>query len=156
MNEVVEGIQAQVEKELERAIKYREESKNYIDTVKLIKAEFQRGKNKILSDTECVTILVYLMNNVEDNIEFLRKKYNTISNDEIDILNEQFLCIIKFIPADIFNILCYSHDNWEKWIKENIDMSKVKHKMQIIKIIKEKYPFVDGNFLKELIEKMTI
>lgn len=156
MNEVVEGIQAQVEKELERAIKYREESKNYIDTVKLIKAEFQRGKNKILSDTECVTILVYLMNNVEDNIEFLRKKYNIISNDEIDILNEQFLCIIKFIPSDIFNILCYSHDNWEQWIKENIDMSKVKHKMHIIKIIKEKYPFVDGNFLKELIEKMNI
>lgn len=156
MNEVVEGIQAQVEKELERAIKSRKYSKNYIDTVKLIKAEFQRGKNKILSDTECVTILVYLMNNVEDNIEFLRKKYNTISNDEIEILNEQFLCITKFIPSDIFNILCYSHDNWEKWIKENIDMSKVKHKMQIIKIIKEKYPFVDGNFLKELIEKMNI
>lgn len=156
MNEVVEGIQAQVEKELERAIKSRKYSKNYIDTVKLIKAEFQRGKNKILSDTECVTILVYLMNNVEDNIEFIRKKYNIISNDEIDILNEQFLCIIKFIPPDIFNILCYSHDDWEKWIKENIDMSKVKHKMQIIKIIKEKYPFVDGNFLKELIEKMNI
>ena len=153
MNDI--SIQEKVELRLQGAIKNREKKEN-IDTLKLIKAEFQRGKNKALSDKECINILIHLMNNIEDNIELLRIKYNTMTNDEIDRLNGQYLCIIQFIPHEIFKILCFVDEEWEQWIKENIDMSKVKHKMQIIKIIKEKYPFVDGNFLKELIEKMNI
>jgi len=131
------NLQKQIKRDLTAAIKAKDEEKK--DTLRVILGEFGRLDKKELSDDEVVKILKKLMKSEK---EVLEKK-----GDETD---SRFIKIIEnYLPkmateADI-----------TKWIKQNIDFSEFKNKMQAMGLIMKHFgATADGNAVKKILQRM--
>ncbi|MBW1820570.1 MAG: GatB/YqeY domain-containing protein [Deltaproteobacteria bacterium] len=131
------NLQKQIKRDLTAAIKAKDGEKK--DTLRVILGEFGRLDKKELSDDEVVKILKKLMKSEK---EVLEKK-----GDETD---SRFIKIIEnYLPkmateADI-----------TKWIKQNIDFSEFKNKMQAMGLIMKHFgATADGNAVKKILQRM--
>ena len=131
------NLQKQIKRDLTAAIKAKDGEKK--DTLRVILGEFGRLDKKELSDEEVVKILKKLMKSEK---EVLEKK-----GDETD---SRFIKIIEnYLPkmateADI-----------TKWIKQNIDFSEFKNKMQAMGLIMKHFgATADGNAVKKILQRM--
>jgi hypothetical protein len=42
------------------------------------------------------------------------------------------------------------------WFKNNVDLTKIKNKNQLIGVFKKAFPYVDGNIIKKAIDMMEL
>jgi len=130
------SLQETITQDLCQAIKTREKEK--LNNLKVIVGEFQRQKNKVLTDGQVTAILKILIDKEKEKLEALNEKYSS------------YLHLLEiYMPEDI------SDETITEWIKSNIDFSKYKNKSQSIKEIKANYDgVVDGNRIKSILEKI--
>lgn len=109
------------------------------NALRVIVGEFQRQKNKILSDIEVVKILKTLYTQAEETKKLCHED-----------MPEQivYMRTLKFyIPEEI------SDGEIVKWVKANIDFTKLKHKNMAIGIVTREFGArVDGTKVKNIIE----
>ena len=108
------------------------ETSNYLS---LIISEIQRQPTKEVADDKVVMILNYLLKKQEE-----LKKFGKSDTKFIEIIN-------NYLPDSI------SNEDIKSWIKDNIDFSQFKNKMQAIKLVKSHFgDIIDGNVVKEIIQ----
>lgn len=109
------SIQERIQEDLKTAIKNRDPIR---EDLKIIMSELQRQKTKILSDDSVVEILRRLAGWERDRL----KTVELSRSDYLDTIN-------KYIPEQL------SEEEIEKWINENIDLTKLKNKFSAIRVI---------------------
>jgi len=145
-------IQEKIDAALEKAIKEKD-SKRYINNLKFLKAETQRGKTKVMSDNDVVAIFVALIRKQNE----MQKSLDTASDEyqnSLYFVNDIYLFLDQSIIDQI-----YIHDiQIIDWIESNVDLTNinVKNKNQLIGVVKKAFPYVDGNLVKESIAMMDI
>lgn len=107
------------------------------DALKVILGEFERQSKKELTETEEINIIKKLIKNEEEVLKQINSPYDSL-----------FLMTLKeFLPHQL------EEKQIIEWIKENIDFSKYKNKMQSMKdIISHFGTSVNGNIVKKIIE----
>jgi uncharacterized protein YqeY len=131
------NLQSQMKKDLSTAIKAKDEKKK--DTLRVILGEFGRLDKKELSDDEVVKILKKLMKSEK---EVLEQKGETADSEFIKIIE-------TYLPK------MATEEEITAWIHENIDFSQFKNKMQAMGLVMKHFgATADGNFVKEIIQKM--
>ena len=109
------------------------------DCLRIVIGEFTRQPKKELSDNEAISIIQKLIKNEK---ELLTYKENEVTSKLISVLE-------KYIPEEVDNETVIS------WIKENIDFSTLKNKMQAMGIIMKQFgKTVDGNNVKRILNEM--
>lgn len=131
---------------------------NIIGNLRFLKAELQRGKNKIVEDDEAVKVLVQLYKSqaelmtkiaLIDSSVFSEKdesRYNEASN--------LMKLIASYLPDNVVSQINCDEGVIKLWIENNIDMAQIKNKNQIIGIVKKQLPYVDGNLVKTVVETL--
>ena len=158
------SIQEKIEIELKTAIKEKleEEKENKevaslnlkklnekINNLKFLKGELQRGESKEMADEEVVPMFVSLIRKQNE----MRKKLEFTSKEYMESL--QFVIDISiFLEQDVIDQIYIVDIQLIDWIEAHIDFSKYKNKMQSMKDIKTEFPYVDGNLIKKVLEKM--
>jgi uncharacterized protein YqeY len=131
------NLQQQIKKDLSAAMKARDEHKK--NTLRVVLGEFGRLDKKELSDDEVVKILKKL---IKSEREVLEQKSETADSAFIEII-ETYLPKMAS-EADILS-----------WIRENVDFSQFKNKMQAMGVIMKHFgATADGNVVKEILQKM--
>jgi len=125
-----------------------------INSLKFLKAELQRGKNKILSDEAALPILLKI---IKDQNEMIKKLSTQDSfkkrTSEAIIAAVKLVDLTKtFVPNDIVIQLDLTPKDIAVWIEQNVDFSALKNPGQAIGVVKRKLPYVDGNLVKEAIQ----
>jgi uncharacterized protein YqeY len=107
--------------------------------LRIIVGELQRQPKKILSDDEVIRILKKLE---KSEIELL--DLGGASTDRA------FLAILNlYLPEET------SGDEIKVWIKENIDFSKLRNKMQAVGMVMKHFgSSVDGGVVKKIVEEL--
>lgn len=130
-------LQEQIKKDLTLAMKAKDEEKK--SALRVIMGEFGRGDKKEVSDEDAVKILKKLIKSEKEVIE---KKGGTRDSEFIKI-TEQYL------PKTA------GEEEIVSWIRENIDFSKFKSKMQAMGMIMKHFgSSADGNTVKEILQKL--
>ncbi len=102
------------------------------DAIRIILGEMSRDRNKDLDNMKIVSIIKKL---IKDEKE---------SHNDLMFIN---ICR-DYIPVEV------SEKAIEKWIKENIDFSQYRNKMQAMKPVMEYFKGqADGNVVKAIIQK---
>jgi uncharacterized protein YqeY len=131
------NLQQQIKMDLSAAIKARDEHKK--NTLRVVLGELGRLDKKELSDDEVVKILKKL---IKSEREVLERKCETADSAFIEII-ETYLPKMAS-EADILS-----------WIRENVDFSQFKSKMQAMGVIMKHFgATADGNVVKEILQKM--
>ena len=131
------NLQQQIKKDLSAAIKARDEDKK--NTLRVVIGEFGRLDKKELSNDEVVKILKKL---IKSEKEVLEQKGETADSAFIAIV-ENYLPKMAS-EADILS-----------WIRENVDFSQFKNKMQAMGVIMKHFgATADGNVVKQILLKM--
>ena len=112
------------------------------NNAKLLKSEFQREATKEISDLQAIKIIKKMIKSNEQMIEYARTE-----EDKFD-LKQANNTLSLFLPES--NI---SDDEIKDWIKEDIDFSQYKNRMQAIKIIMQQFKDVDGSKVKEILDQ---
>lgn len=113
-----------------------------IDTVKLIKKYINMEKTRLLYVDKHLT---------EGDVSSLSStELNKLVTEKIDELgsnlsSDKIVIAKKYLPPSL------SEEELIEWIKENIDFSKLKNKMQAMGIIMKQYSGMDGNFVKKVL-----
>ena len=130
-------IQEKIKQDLTVAIKARDdETKN---ALRVAMGEFGRSDKKELSDDEVIKNLKKL---IKSEKELLQQKGETDNSPFIDVLS-------RYLPQMV------GEAELVAWIKENIDFSQVKSKMQAMgPIMKHFGANADGNTVKEILQKL--
>jgi uncharacterized protein YqeY len=131
------NLQQQIKKDLSAAIKARDEHKK--NTLRVVLGEFGRLDKKELSDGEVVKTLKKL---IKSEKEVLEQKGETADSAFIEIIE-------TYLPkmASEAEIL--------SWIREHVDFSQFKNKMQAMGVIMKHFgATADGNVVKEILQKM--
>lgn len=123
-----------IKKDLQNEMKSKEPSRR--DNLKVIVAEFQRSKNKDISDNEVLTILKTLENNELERLA------------AVGHVASEFLSLIReYLPKPV------TKEEILSWIKENVDSSKFPNKSPIIGIVKRNFGVaVDGATVREIVD----
>ena len=131
------NLQQQIKRDLTAAIKAKDVERK--DTLRVILGEFGRLDKKELSDDEAVKILKKLLKSEKEVLE--RKGQGTKSG---------FIRIIEdYLPKMV------SEEEIAVWIKQNIDFSQFKNKMQAMGLIMKHFgATADGNSVKKILEAM--
>lgn len=131
------SIQKRTKQDLPAAIKSKNEKRK--DALRVIIGEFERSVKKELSDDEAIKILKKL---VKSEKELLEKK-----GDETD---SEFVRVVEnYLPK------MATDEEIMEWIKQNIDFSEFKNKMQAMgSIMKHFGATADGNAVKKILQKM--
>ena len=140
-------IQEMIDNVLNNAIKYKKDPQ-FVSNLKFIKAELQRGKSKVIDDTQAINILVGLIKSQEETIKAIQDT-NKISECTALIAD-----IKPFLPTEVSKQISMDRDGIAQWLEINVDFSKLKSKMQAINIIKKTFPYIDGQTVKEILEEM--
>jgi uncharacterized protein YqeY len=131
------NLQQQIKKDLSAAIKARDEHKK--DTLRVVLGEFGRLDKKELSDDEVVKILKKL---IKSEKEVLEQKGETTDSAFIEIVE-------SYLPK------MAAEAEISAWIRENVDFSQFKNKMQAMGVIMRHFgATADGNVVKEILQKM--
>ena len=130
-------IQEKIKQDLTVAIKARDdETKN---ALRVAMGEFGRSDKKELSDDEVIKNLKKL---IKSEKELLQQKGETDNSPFIDVLS-------RYLPQMV------GEAELVAWIKENIDFSQFKSKMQAMgPIMKHFGANADGNTVKEILQKL--
>jgi hypothetical protein len=135
-----------IQEEVNKAINRKDLSSENRNLFKLLKAEFQREPTKEISDKKAISIIKRMIKNNEEMIEYKKDPYFFKERERLFTDN---VMLHLFIPKS--NI---SDDDVKNWIKENIDFSQYKNKMQAMKPIMQHFKDIDGNKVKEILEQM--
>jgi hypothetical protein len=131
------NLQKQIKTDLSAAIKARDENKK--DTLRVILGEFGRLDKKEISDDEAVKILKKL---IKSEKEVLEQKGDTEHSAFIEIVE-------SYLPK------MAAEEEISAWIRQNIDFSQYKNKMQAMGVIMKHFgATADGNVVKEILQKM--
>jgi uncharacterized protein YqeY len=131
------NLQKKIKTDLSAAIKARDENKK--DALRVILGEFGRLDKKELSDDEAVKILKKL---IKSEKEVLDQKGDTENSAFIEIVE-------SYLPK------MAAEKEISAWIRENIDFSRYKNKMQAMGVIMKHFgATADGNVVKEILQKM--
>ncbi len=127
-------LQERIKSDLKIAMKEKNEAKK--DTLRVVIGEFGRSDKKELSDDEILKILKKL---VKSEKEVLEKKGETES---------KFIEVIEtYLPK------MATEQDIENWIRENVDFSKFKNKMQAMGVIMKHFgSSADGNAVKNILQ----
>ncbi|MCK9369285.1 hypothetical protein M0R04_05040 [Candidatus Dojkabacteria bacterium] len=142
------SIQDKIDQVLEKAIKEKD-AKRFIDNIKFLKAETQRGKMKVMEDKDVINIFVSLIrkqNDMRDKLAYTSKEYQ----DSCYFVND----ICFFLNSDIVDQINIRDIQIIDWIEKNVDMSNVKNPNMLIGIVKKAFPYIDGNLIKDSIKLM--
>jgi uncharacterized protein YqeY len=130
-------LQQLIKKDLSVAIKERDENKK--NTLRVVLGEFGRLDKKELSDDEVVKILKKL---IKSEREVLEQKKETADSAFIGIVE-------NYLPK------MASEAEISSWIRENVEFSQFKNKMQAMGVIMKHFgATADGNVVKEILQKM--
>lgn len=131
------SIQTQIKKDLMSAMKAKDEVRK--DTLRVVMGEFGRADSKQLSDDAVIKILRKLIKSEKETLA-------QVGSEE----DSAFIQIIEGYlpqPAD--------EDEITSWVKENIDLSQFKSKMQAMgPIMKHFGARADGNAVKAILQKL--
>ncbi len=131
------NLQQQLKKDLSAAIKARDEHKK--DTLRVVLGEFGRLDKKELSDDEAVKILKKL---IKSEKEVLEQKGEVTDSVFIEIIE-------SYLPK------MAAEAEISAWIRQNVDFSQFKNKMQAMGIIMKHFgATADGNVVKGILQKM--
>jgi hypothetical protein len=142
------SIQENINKALEYAINEKL-TRDYINDLKFLKSELQRGKTKESSDHDTINILITLIKK-QNEMSLL---FEVGSSDYMDI--KSFISRVEhFLDQDILDQV-YAYDSQIiSWIDNNVDKTNIKNNNQIIGIVKKAFPYIDGNVIKDSIKIM--
>lgn len=130
-------LQEQIKKDLMSAMKARDDVKK--STLRVVMGEFGRLSRKEISDDDAVKVLKKL---VKDEKETMEKSNDTGDSEYIDLIE-------RYLPQTA------SEEDVRTWIKENIDLSQFKNKMQAMKPIMANFgSAADGNTVKKILQEM--
>ncbi len=132
------NLQKQIKSDLTTAIKAKDQEKK--DTLRVILGEFGRLDKKELSDDEVVKILKKL---IKSEKEMLEKK-----GDDADSI---FIRVIEnYLPK------MATQEEITNWIKQNVDFSEFKNKMQAMGLIMKHFgTTADGNEVKKILLQIS-
>ena len=130
-------LQEQIKKDLTSAMKAKDDVKK--NTIRVIMGEFSRMDEKELSDDDVVRVLKKLVKAEKETLER--------SGDAGD---SPYIRLIEgYLPQ------MASEEDIREWIKENIDLTQFKNKMQAMKPIMRNFGSgVDGNTVKKILGEM--
>ena len=115
-----------------------EKNNEYKNSLRVIVGELERQNKKDLNDIEVIKILKQLEAGEKEVLKFK----NSETSNLIITLN-------KYIPKQA------NEEEIKHWIKNNIDFSKYKNKMQSMKDIMNNFAgMADGNVVKKIIEQI--
>ena len=130
-------IQKQIKQDLSAAIKAKDRQKK--DALRVIMGEFDRLDKKELSDNEAVKVMIKL---VKSEKELLEKKGIETDSAFINIIE-------NYLPKKA------SKEEVVQWIRQNIDFSEFKNKMQAMSLIMAHFgASADGNEVREILQNM--
>lgn len=130
-------LQEQIKKDLMSAMKARDDVKK--STLRVVMGEFGRLSRKEISDDDVVKVLKKL---VKAEKETMEKSNDTGDSEYIDLIE-------RYLPQTA------SEEDVRTWIKENIDLSQFKNKMQAMKPIMANFgSAADGNTVKKILQEM--
>ncbi|MCG6974244.1 MAG: GatB/YqeY domain-containing protein [Desulfobacterales bacterium] len=130
-------LQKKIKTDLSAAIKAKDENKKA--ALRVILGEFGRLDKKELSDDEAVKILKKL---IKSEKEVLEQKGDTGNSAFIEIVE-------SYLPK------MASDEEISAWIRQNIDFSQYKNKMQAMGVIMKHFgATADGNVVKDILQRM--
>ena len=130
-------LQEQIKRDLTSAMKARDDMKK--NTIRVIMGEFARLNEKELSDDAVVKVLKKL---VKAEKETLEKSGDAGDSAYIHLIE-------SYLPQMV------SEEEIKAWIRENIDLSQFKNKMQAMKPIMANFgSAADGNTVKRILGEM--
>ena len=130
-------LQKKIKTDLSAAIKAKDENKKA--ALRVILGEFGRLDKKELSDDEAVKILKKL---IKSEKEVLEQKGETENSAFIEIVE-------SYLPK------MASDEEISAWIRQNIDFSQYKNKMQAMGVIMKHFgATADGNVVKDILQRM--
>lgn len=130
-------LQEQIKKDLMSAMKARDDVKK--STLRVVMGEFGRLSRKEISDDDAVKVLKKL---VKAEKETMEKSNDAGDSEYIDLIE-------RYLPQTA------SEEDVRTWIKENIDLSQFKNKMQAMKPIMANFgSAADGNTVKKILQEM--
>lgn len=131
------NLQKKIKTDLSAAIKAKDENKKA--ALRVILGEFGRLDKKELSDDEAVKILKKL---IKSEKEVLEQKGDTGNSAFIEIVE-------SYLPK------MASDEEISAWIRQNIDFSQYKNKMQAMGVIMKHFgATADGNVVKDILQRM--
>ena len=131
------SIQTQIKKDLMSAMKAKDEVRK--DTLRVVMGEFGRAESKELSDDAVIKILRKLIKSEKETLA-------QVGSEE----DSAFIQIIEgYLPQ------LADEDEITSWVKENIDLTQFKSKMQAMgPIMKHFGARADGNAVKAILQKL--
>ena len=115
------------------------------DIVKLIKKYIATEKTRELYIQKFLT--------EKDVVDLSPSELNKLVNEKIQSLGN-LLTSRKILIGQLYLPASASKEEITAWIKENIDFSKFKNKMQAMGPIMKQFKGEDGNFVKAILEEM--
>ena len=130
-------LQKKIKTDLSAAIKAKDENKKA--ALRVILGEFGRLDKKELSDDEAVKILKKLIKSEKEVLE-----------QKGEVENSAFIEIVEsYLPK------MASDEEISAWIRQNIDFSQYKNKMQAMGVIMKHFgATADGNVVKDILQRM--
>ena len=130
-------LQAQIKKDLSSAMKAKDDVKKH--TLRVVIGELGRSDKKELSDDEVIKVLRKL---IKSEKEVLDKKGDDSDSEYINIIE-------SYLPK------MATDEEIKIWIKQNIDFSQFKSKMQAMgSIMKHFGSLADGNMVRKILQEM--
>lgn len=128
-------LQERIKKDLTLAIKNKDEEKK--EAVRVILGELARGEQKVLSDDQVIKILGKLKKSEQEVMEKTGAKEDSA-----------FLKIVDgYLPK------MATEEEIRAWIKENVDFSAFKDKMQAMRPIMQHFVGrADGNAVRRILQ----
>lgn len=131
------SIQETIKADLKNALKEKNEEKK--SAIRVVLGEFSRLEKKELSDDEAIKVLKKL---IKAEKETLEKKG--------ELSDSPFMVIVNsYLPKEA------TAEEIEAWIRDNIDFSSFKNKMQAMKPVMAHFGSgADGNLIKEILTRL--
>jgi len=130
-------LQGQIKKDLMSAMKAKDDMKK--NTLRVVMGEFGRLSQKELSDGDVIAVLRKL---VKAEKETMIKSGDTGDSAYIGLIE-------SYLPQ------MASDEDIKAWVKENIDLSQFKNKMQAMKPIMANFgSAADGNTVRRILDEM--
>jgi uncharacterized protein YqeY len=131
------SIQETIKADLKNALKEKHEERK--SAIRVILGEFSRFEKKELTDDEAIKVLKKL---VKSEKETLETKGETEDSAFL-------LTVNSYLPKEA------TAEEIEAWIRNNIDFSSFKNKMQAMKPVMAHFgSSADGNLIKEILSRL--
>lgn len=131
------SIQETIKADLKNALKEKNEERK--SAIRVILGEFSRFEKKELTDDEAIKVLKKL---VKSEKETLETKGETEDSAFL-------LTVNSYLPKEA------TAEEIEAWIRNNIDFSSFKNKMQAMKPVMAHFgSSADGNLIKEILSRL--